>query len=253
MSATAILGLLLIAGCVHPCGYVDVHTRLIPLGDEWKVERLPAAQPLRLVRGVDAGSSVLEVEVEECEVETGAATLQTFGRRTYAPFRGYAPIVKPLAAVTMVLPLYLSALDPHRHDGGNWTFFDYTRDVISWFNPFSAIPTGKRRVETEPTLMRVRTVTAPLAERRVPIAGRTVALYLDDNMVAEQVSDTKGIVRFDLAEHLTRESAGTVQRLRLVTQRADGEEAILDLPLPEHVLKGLVGEPFAQEPEPDKQ
>ena len=248
----ATLILFLASGCAHPCGYVDVHTRLTPIGNEREVKQLPADQPLRIVRDITPTNSVIELLVEQREVSTGLAGQETYGRRTYVPFRWHAPIVKPLAAVTVVLPLYFSASDPHCHGGGNWGLLDYLRDVCSWFNPFSGIPTGHRKVDNETRRMRYCDVLAPLAERRVPVSGSTVELYLDDVKVAEGVSDAEGRVRFDLAEQITPEFAQAGHRLRVVSRIADGRAANLDWNVSAGELGGLPGKRASGQENPNE-
>ena len=237
---TAALGLLLAAGCAHPCGYVEIRTRLAPIGDEREVERLPAVRPLRILRDVSATNAVIEVQVEEREVTTGLAVQETHGRRTYVPYKWYAPILKPLASVTVVLPFYFSASSPHSHGAGNWGMLDYFRDVLAWFNPFSALPAGSRRVESRERPLRWRVISAPLAERQVPISGRAVALHLDGEKIEEQVSDAEGMVRFDLTQRLTSEFAQDDRQLALVSSAPDGAVEDMRWTVTADVLRELV-------------
>ena len=237
---TVALALLLTTGCVHPCGYVEIRTQLVPLGDEREVRRLPAVQPLLIVRDVSATSAVIEVRVEQREVTTGLAVQETRGRRTYAPYKWYAPILKPLASVTVVLPFYFSASSPHNHGAENWGMLDYFRDVLGWFNPFSALPNGPRRVESRERSLRWRVISAPLAERQVPISGRAVALHLDGEKIEEQVSDAEGMVRFDLNRHLTPARAEADRQLALMSSAPDGAVADVRWTVTTAVLRELV-------------
>ena len=239
--AAATLILLLAAGCAHPCGYVDIHTRFVPLGDAEDTGRLSAVESLRVVQDISPETAVIEGRFERREVKTGLAAQETYGRLTSARYAWYAPILKPVTAVTVVLPLYFSAHNKHCHGVGNWTAFDYLRDVVSWFNPFSAVPLGPRVVDGYKRLVRSRVIEATLEEKLLAVAGRTVALYLDDRKLAMGMTNADGMVEFDLARYLTADDASEDRTLVLASAGPEGEAAELTLPLPRDLMKQILG------------
>ena len=190
-------------GCAHPCGYVNIRSRVIALEADPTEEWLPQAQVLKLDHGVSATDAGVEARVLREEVLKGLANRETYGRKAYVPYRWYTPILKPLASVTVVWPLYASAASPHTHGVGGRNVFDYWRDVFSWFNWFSALPTGPRRLASGEMLARSETVYATIAERSVPLFGQSVDFYFDGAKVADALSDENGRVRFDVGQHLT--------------------------------------------------
>lgn len=203
-----------IAGCRHPCGYVDVRSTLAIQEGVEEVRPRRLSDPLRLVREPTAQSPVLEVVVERGEFTTRPARRETWGRPVHVPYQWYAAIIKPLAAVTLVAPLGISFTDPHQHNLGSWGTRDYFHDAIAWFNPFTAIPTGSRRVEEERRL-RADDIRVEVSERRLPDPGRRVTLFLDDKELESAVSDADGRVRFDLAARLTQADAASDRTVRL--------------------------------------
>ena len=188
---------LLAAGCAHPCGYVDVRARLLPQG-QIETSREPAAKPLKIVNEVSPEDPLLLVRVEQSEISMSLAIQERYGRRVCVSYQWYAPVVKPLAAATLVVPFWLSARDPHAHGGGTWGVTDYLRDVLSWYNPFTAIPTGRRKIAKEETLITSRVIWTALAEERVPLPGRNVALQIGDLKRAEKVSKSEGMTNDEI-------------------------------------------------------
>ena len=203
-------------GCAHPCGYVNINSRVIALEAEPAEEWLPVAQVLKLDRDVSATDATVEARVVRNEVLKGFANRKTYGRKVYVPYRWYTPILKPIASVTVVLPLYASSASPHTHGVGSHNAFDYWRDVVSWFNWFSALPTGPRRLKSEEMLIRSEIVYATVAERSVPLCVQSVAFYFDGAKVAEALSDENGRVRFDVGQHLTANTGEGDHYLALV-------------------------------------
>jgi hypothetical protein len=222
----ALAGLALIAGCAHPCGYVDVRSVLTPLG-EGSVANAPLEQPLRIAREVSERSALLEVRVEWLETTEGPAQLERFGKPTYVPWHWYHPLIKLPIAVTILPPFFLAFHDPTTYGGGNWTRWDYFRDVGAWFNLCSAVPMGGRKVRLEEERILSEEAVAVIRERRAPISGRGVTLSLDGRELAGGVSDAQGAVRFDLARFLTPEMAQSSHTLRIVSLSEAGEAAEL--------------------------
>ena len=222
----SLVAVALIAGCSHPCGYVDVRSALTPLG-EAGVENAPLEQPLRITREISERNAILEVRVEWLETTAGPAQLERFGKPTCVPWQWYHPLVKLPIAVTIIPPFLLAFHDPHTHGGGNWTRWDYFRNVGAWFNLCSAVPTGGREVRMEEERILLEKVAAVIRERRAPISGRGVTLSLDGRELAGGVSDAEGAVRFDLAPFLTPELAQTSHTLRVVSLSDTGEPAEL--------------------------
>jgi hypothetical protein len=109
--------------------------------------------------------------------------------------------------------------------------WDYGRDVIAWFNIFSGVPTGPRRIETGERLIKSRRGEFPVAQRNVPASGRTVILILDEKELDRGVSDAQGVVRFDLAARVRPEMAGADQSFRLKLQRENGTEEVFTFSL----------------------
>jgi len=218
--------LALLAGCVHPCGYVDVRSVLTPVGEQ-SVENAPLEQPLRITREISERNAVLEVRVELLETTSGPAQLERFGKPTYVPWHWYHPLVKLPFAVTIFPPFFLAFHDPTTYGGGNWTRWDYFHDVGAWFNLCSAVPMGGREVELDEQRILLEQVVAVTGERRAPIAGRSVTLSLDGRPLASGVSDAEGAVRFDLAPFLTPDLAQAGHTLRLVSVSATGAPAEL--------------------------
>jgi hypothetical protein len=234
----SLAGLALIAGCSHPCGYVDIRSTLTPLG-EGRVENAPLEQPLRITRELSERNAVLEVRVESLETTTGPAQLERFGKPTYVPWRWYHPLVKLPIAVTILPPFFLAFHDPTTYGGGNWTRWDYFRDVVAWFNLCSAVPTGGREVRTAEERILLKKVVA-VRERRAPIAGRGVTLSLDGRPLASGVSNSEGEVRFDLAPFLTPDLAQASHTLRIVSPSGAGEAAELSQPLDGKTVQQLL-------------
>jgi len=203
-------------GCAHPCGYVGMHSRITALEAESSEEWMPVAQVLKLDRDVSATDASLEAHVAREEVLKGLANRETYGRKVYVPYRWYTPILKPLASVTIVLPLWVSSSSPHTHGVGPHNAFDYWRDVFSWFNWVSALPTGPRRLESKERLIRGEIAYTTLAERSVPLSGQSVAFYLDGAKVAEALSDENGRVRFDVGQYLAANIGEADHHLALV-------------------------------------
>jgi hypothetical protein len=222
----SLAGLALIAGCSHPCGYVDVRSVLTPLG-EGRITNAPLERPLRVTREVSERNAVLEVRVELLETTTGPAQLERFGKPTYVPWRWYHPLFKLPIAVTIFPPFFLAFHDPTTYGGGTWTRWDYFHDVGAWFNLCSGVPTGGREVRMEEERILLEKVVAVTRERRAPVAGRDVTLSLDGRPLGSGVSDAEGTVRFDLAPFLTPELAQAAHTLRIVSPSGTGEPAEL--------------------------
>ncbi len=222
----SLAGLALLAGCVHPSGYVDVHSVLTPLG-EGRVENLPLERPLRITREISERNALLEVRVELLERTTGPAQLERFGKPTYVPWRWYHPLVKLPIALTIFPPFFLAFHDPTTYDGVTWTRRDYFHDVGAWFNFFSGVPTGGREVRLEEERILLENVVAVTNERRAPVSGRSMTLSLDGRPLASGVSDAEGAVRFDLAPYLTPELAQAGHTLRIVSPSETGAPAEL--------------------------
>jgi hypothetical protein len=244
----SLAGLALLAGCSHPCGYLDIRSTLTPLG-EGRVENAPLERPLRITRELSERNAILEVRLESLETTTGPAQLERFGKPTYVPWRWYHPLVKLPIAVTIFPPFFLAFHDPTTYGGGNWTRWDYFRDVIAWFNLCSAVPIAGREVRmTEERILR-KEVVAVIRERRAPIPGRSVTLTLDGRQLASGVSDAEGAVRFDLAPFLTPELAQAAHTLRIVSPSVTGEAAQLSRPLEGKTVQQLLeNRPAAPQP-----
>jgi hypothetical protein len=235
----ALAGLALIAGCAHPCGYVDVRSVLTPLGEE-RVANAPLEQPLRITREVSERNAILEVRVEWLETTEGPARLERFGKPAYVPWRWYHPLIKLPIAVTIFPPFFLAFHDPATYGGGNWTRWDYFRDVGAWFNLCSALPMDERKVQRVEERILLKKVVAVIRERRAPIAGRGVTLSLDGRELAGGVSDAEGAVRFDLAPFLTPDLAQGSHTLRVVSLSDTGEAAELSRKLEGKTVQELL-------------
>lgn len=186
------------AGCKHYCGYVGQHMIIQTAGDGETVESRPAPDPMVIEQLFPPGSAALVVRVEGLEVATAMADCSLYGRQSFVEFRWYSPLVKPLVAISIFGPFYASAFDPHAHSGGNWGMMDYLQDIGSWYNFFSAVPTGPREVEDEETLIRSERRMTTTRVSRAPLAGRRVTLTIGEKRVASATSDEKGRARFDL-------------------------------------------------------
>jgi hypothetical protein len=244
----ALAGLALIAGCSHPCGYVDVRSVLTSRG-EGSVSNAPFEQPLRIMREVSGRNAILEVRVESLETTEGPAQLDRFGKPTYVPWRWYHPLIKLPIAVTIFPPFFLAFHDPTTYGGGNLTRWDYFRDVGAWFNLCSAVPMGGREVRMEEERIFSETVAAVIRERRAPISGRGVTLSLDGRELASGVSDAEGAVRFDLAPFLTSDLVQSSHTLRIVSLSDTGEAAELSRKLDGKTVQQLLeNRPAAPQP-----
>jgi hypothetical protein len=237
--AAGLAGLALIAGCSHPCGYVDVRSVLTPRG-EGRVANAPLEQPLRITREVSERNAILEMRVEWLETTEGPAQLERFGKPTCVPWRWYHPLVKLPIAVTIFPPFFLAFHDPTMYGGGNWTRWDYFRDVGAWFNLCSALPMDERKVRGVEEQILLETVVAVVRERRAPISGRGVTLSLDGRELAGGVSDAEGAVRFDLAPFLTPDLAQGSHTLRVVSLSDTGEAAELSRKLEGNIVRQLL-------------
>jgi hypothetical protein len=139
--------------------------------------------------------------------------------------------------------------DPTAHGGGNWTRWDYFRDVGAWFNLGSAVPMGAREVQMVEERILLEKVVAVIRERRAPISGRGVTLSLDGRELAGGVSDAEGAVRFDLAPFLTPDLAQSSHTLRIVSLADTGEAAELSRKLDgKTVQQFLQNRPAAPQP-----
>jgi hypothetical protein len=251
--AAGLAGLALIAGCSHPCGYVDIRSVLTPLG-AGRVANAPLEQPLRITREVSERNAVLEVRVEGLETTEGPAQLERFGKPACVPWRWYHPLVKLPIAVTIFPPFFLAFHDPTTYGGGNWTRWDYFRDVGAWFNLCSAVPIDARKARGAEERILMKTVVAVVRERRAPISGRGVTLSLDGRKLAGGVSDAEGAVRFDLASFLTPELVQSNHTLRIVSLSDTGEAAELSRKLDgktvQQFLENRPAAPQSQTPPP---
>jgi hypothetical protein len=226
------------AGCSHPCGYADLRTEVTPIGGGQTVRLAQAARPLRIVKDLSAENHVLEVRVERLEVTSGFARREIYGHATQAPFRWYAPAVKPAVAGTLVLPLFFSFRDPHRHGDLQWSPADYFRDAAAWFNPFSAVPVGPREIETEESFVYSDIVDAPVSEKPVPVSGHVVILWIDDERIAEGTTGADGLVRFDLTERVDAEFAAKDRRFKLKGVGMEGPRSELRWTVTRGTLQG---------------
>jgi len=215
------------AGCSHPCGYVDLRTEVTPIGGGETVRLVPAVRPLRVVKDLSSDNHVLEVSVERLEVTIGPARRDIYGRATRAVYRWYAPVVKPAVAGTLVLPLFFSFRDPHRHDDLQWSPVDVFMDAASWLNPFSAVPVGPREIAAEETYVRTDYVDAPVSEKPVPVSGHGVVLWVDDEKIAEATTGENGIARFDLTAHVDEAFAARDRRFKLKSMILEGPRSEL--------------------------
>ena len=213
--AVAALGLA--AGCAHKCGYVEIRTEQTPLEGELRVEHIASGQPLNIIKELSRTNPVLVVRVQEKQTTWGPVRQKAYGRRVHVPWKPYAPLVKIFASATVVLPVYFAWHDPTSYGVDNWGMSDFLRDFISWYNWASAIPNGPREIETEEKLIRTRVIIGGLAEATIGIPGRTVSVHIGDKKVASQVTDEKGLVRFDVTTFLTREMAEEDRTIKLVT------------------------------------
>ena len=186
------------AGCRHPCGYVGKHAVILPEGDPGPAESRPAPDPLAVEQLLAPANGALIVRAEGLEVASAMADCRLYGREAYVEYRWYTPLVKPLVVLTIVGPFYAAGFDPHAHDGGNWDLLDYLRDVGSWFNLFSGIPTGARMLADDEELLRSERRMAVVRVARVPLPDRKVALFIDDKPFAEAPTDAAGRARFEL-------------------------------------------------------
>jgi len=207
LGAAVIAALLSVcSGCAHPCGYTDVRGVLTPLPDG-PADVVSGRQCLKVIREITQRNTVLAVRLDQERIAIGPAILELYGWRTEAPYRWYTPLVKPVVAATIAAPFWLSARYPHRHSGGTWSRWDYLRDVAAWFNIFSAMPTGARRVTGPEVRFDAKQKTAVLSEEQVPITGRRVELFIDGKRRAEKTTDKDGEVAFDLALVLAADDA----------------------------------------------
>ncbi len=246
----SLAALTLMAGCAHPTGYVDVRSVLTPLG-ETRVENAPLEQPLRITREVSERNALLEVRVEWLERASGTAQIERFGKPTWVPWQWYHPLVKLPIAVTIFPPFFLAFHDPTTYGGGNWTRWDYFRDVGAWFNLCSAVPIGGREVRTQEERIFLEVVPSVIRERRAPIPGRSVTLSLDGRELARGVSDAEGAVRFDLAPFLMPDLAQTAHTLRIVSPSDAGAPAELSRTLEGKTIQQLLqNRPPAPQPRP---
>ena len=234
------LAILILAGCRHPCGYVGIHSVILPEPGEGRTERTAGTETMRLAAPVTPERVSLEVLVEEQWVTFGPARRETYGHRSYVPYTWYAPLLKPVVAVTVVTPMVLSFRDQHRHGGGSWRLRDYGRDIVAWFNIFSAVPTGPRRIEAGERLLKSKRGEFPVAQRNEPAPSRTVLLVLDEKELARAVGDAEGVVRFDLAPHLRPAMAGASQVFHLKLQRENGTEEIFNFTLDKETAAALL-------------
>ena len=155
---------LVMAGCSHPCGYVDIRSTLTPLNPGERQARAADAELLRVTRAISAENAVPEARIETREVAGEVMRQDTYGRPTYVKYAWYTPILKPFAAVTIIAPFYMSFHDPHVHNGGSWRKLDFFRDVLAWYNLFSAMPTGPREMGQEEVRISSKKVLVPPSE-----------------------------------------------------------------------------------------
>jgi hypothetical protein len=219
---------------------MDLRAVMTPLnGPDWVAVKTPDS-PLRVVEDVTPENAVLRVRAESIESHRTLFRREVYGKRVYATYRWYAPLLKPLTAVTVIGPLFLSFRDPHAHQGYPWRRRDYLRDVAAWFNPFSAVPTGPRQFAAEDSLIRIEVV--PWISREVPLPdpNRSVTLRLDDMDVETAVSDAEGFVAFDLTPLLARETGERDVKLQLVTASPSGATAVLRYVVPARTVLQLI-------------
>lgn len=222
--AAVCAAVLLLAGCRHPCGYVGIRAEVVAEPGDGRTEVTAGSETMRLTRALTAENMVLELAVESQETTMGPGRRNMYGHRSYVSYEWYAPILKPVAAVTVIGPLYMSFHDPHSHGGRSWRMWDYCRDVVAWFNIFSGVPTGPRKIETEERMFRSKRGEFPVAERSMPAPGRAVVLTLDNRELDRRVGGDDGRVRFDLPGLIRPEMSGADQSFRLKLQRENGTE-----------------------------
>ena len=227
-------------GCAHSAGYVGIHTRQTPLSGEVFVEERPWGQKINVVSDVSSVNPILVVRVEQNRVLRGRVRQETYGRKVYVPWRYYAPFVKILASATVVLPAYFAWYDPTPHGVDNWGVTDLMWDFGAWYNWFSAVPNGPRRIESSERLIRRREIVGALSEEIVGVGDRPVELYIGDESLATERTDEDGRVRFDVGVLLTPEMAKEDRPIRLATPRPDIPPAETKWTLSSFVMQRLI-------------
>jgi hypothetical protein len=215
----------IVSGCAHPTGYVDIHSRVTPLGQEKQFTLSALSNPISVtgaLSGSEMADYVLHFNVESIEVTESVARRDAYGKRTDVAWQWYHPLLKIPVALTIIPPFFISMHDPHVHGDGGWKRRDFFRDVIAWYNLCSAIPTGSRRIDLEEKLIRSEVIVAPIEDKVVPVEGREVSVELDGKPISKAVSDAKGKFDFDMQPFLTEDFAKRDHELRLITYNEKG-------------------------------
>lgn len=225
----------LFSGCSHPCGYVDVHTRIEPAHRG----TMPRYVGKRIVVGEFSGANgILDAKVEDVIHITGLSNIIRSGRKLDVEYQWFAPILKPLAAVTLVAPIWVSARQPQDHRQNGWSAADYFHDLASWFNPFSAVPVGNQRVAmtAEDISLRQATVVQRVEYVRPVRHGYQVALYVGEELRGTVTVDAVGIARFDVAKILTDADRDGKQSIALGVLGATNPQSRVVWPLPAELI-----------------
>jgi hypothetical protein len=243
------LGIAGMAGCAHPCGYIDIRTVMTPLeSPEHVTQRLPDP-PFRVVEEISPENGVLRVRAETIERHSKLFRRDVYGKKVYAPYAWYTPIVKPVVAITVVGPLYFSIRAPHSHAGYPWRRRDYFRDVVAWFNILSGVPVGTREFEDRDVLVRWDVTSWTYRDVPVPAPDRRATLRMEGWDLAEVRSDADGMLSLDIVPYLAKATGEQDVYLELVTPGPGGEEAVLHYTIPAETVRRLKDE--AKPPDTD--
>lgn len=231
-------GLVCLWGCAHPCGYIDIRTVMTPTDGPEQVSVRQPSSPLRIVADVTPENGVLRLTAESVESHSKLFRRETIGKKVYVPYKWYTPIVKPVTAITLIGPFYFSIREPHSHAGYPWRRRDYFRDVISWFNIFSAVPVGPREFEEEDVRVRTEFVYWPYQDVPIPEAGRNVTLRMEGQGPLSAVSGSNGLISFDIAPLLANSADEKDVNLVLSTY-VNGKESSLRYTVPADTVRRL--------------
>lgn len=234
----------LAGGCRHHAGWVDRRVRNVPLTDRTHEFLVPAEEPLLIEAAPFGGDGALRARAVGERVVRRFERREIIAQRAYVPYRWYTPVWKPVVMATVVMPFYLSYVDPHDHSGRNWGLGDYLRDVFAYFNIFEAYPFGPRMVEDEWTVLASDEWLVPIAHEEAPLEGARLRLLLNGRLLAEGEADEEGRAVFDLAELATEEMAGEDRRftLQLAPDARQGG-ATKDLTVTAETLRSLLARP----------
>jgi len=232
--------LLSLAGCRHYAGWVDREVRMTPLSEETQETE---GFDLALLQPPKAADGLIQVKAVRVSTSRQRVRKQLVARRTYTEYHWSTPILKPLCAVTIVIPIYLTYIEPHNHSGGTWGRGDFCRDWLSYYNFFEAFACGRQKPEKEWTVLWTDETWEPRSRAETPLPGAEIEFWFGAKRLGSAVAGADGVASFDLRPHVTAAAAELDQQFDARLVQDGARKAGLPIPVKQDVLKGLAPKP----------